>query len=141
MAAAGSEIAPVDYGGSGGSNEATNEGADIEAETQKDLHNKKMSAASKKHLPIAYFQGLDLDNLLKPIQSKIEEISDFFSFISHPNNPGIGFIGPANIFEKLKEKKEYFFPSGHVAIFGGRPDLHDYPFAYRDNGFTKTEKR
>lgn len=108
---------------------------------QEELHTKKMPIASNKHLPVAFFQSLDLDNLLKPIQTKIEEISDFFSFINHPNNPGIGFIGPANIFEKLKEKKEYFFPSGHVAIFGSRPDLHDYPFAYRDNGDDKTKKR
>lgn len=86
-----------------------------------------------KHLPVTLLHKFDLSKIFKPVQEQVSKISDFFALAYHPNYGGINFLGPSQFWEMLKEKKQHLFSNAHVAVFGERDDLHDYPFAYRTN--------
>lgn len=106
---------------------------DTEVDTDHDgFYNLKPFFFVTKHLPVTILDKFDLSKFFQPIRQQVSKISDFLTLAYHPNYGGVNFLSPSQLWEMLKEKKQSLFPNAHLAVFGGREDVNDYPFAYRN---------
>ncbi|XP_044750095.1 uncharacterized protein LOC123310596 isoform X2 [Coccinella septempunctata] len=93
--------------------------------------NKSRIDLNVKKIPIIFIQKLHPQELLRPVQQKWKEINDLLSYPFHPNYGGLILLHPQHIWNKLKEKGNFFLGGAHNSIFGTAHSPPEYPFPYR----------
>ncbi|XP_030747142.1 uncharacterized protein LOC115875778 [Sitophilus oryzae] len=83
----------------------------------------------KSYLPNLFIDKISHTGWIKPIQDKIDRISQFLSSQNYGNFQN---LDPQNIIDRLHEKSFQLLSGPKASIYGLRPKSnYDYPFAYR----------